>query len=145
MRKQMVCPKCKHEFVYDNGDIDMQIAHLKRDITLFDDQIAEYNALPKEEQQARAKWRRYVARELAKKHMRLRELKEYRKVADQQMKKMEFHLFKALTRECVGDALYMEIIAKMEADLEAYKVSGCMQHEYTRSQHMSSVTSINKL
>lgn len=80
-----------------------------------------------------------------KKQAELRDLKEYRKLADQQMKKMEFHLFKALTREYVGEDVYMEIIKKMETDLEAYKVSGCMMHEYTRSQHMSSVTSINKL
>ena len=145
MRKQMVCPKCKHEFTYDNGDIDMQIAHLKRDITLFDDQLAEYKALSQEEQKARAGWRRYIARELMKKRAKLRELKEYRKIADQQMKNMEYNLFKALTREYVGEDVYMEIIKKMETDLEAYKVSGCMMHEYTRSQHMSSVTSINKL
>ena len=145
MRKQMVCPRCKHEFTYDNGDIDMRIAHLKKDITTITTQIQEYNTLSKSEQRSRSEWRRWVARTLTKKQAELRDLKEYRKLADQQMKKMEFHLFKALTREYVGESVYMEIIAKMEADLEAYKVSGCMQHEYTRSHHMSSVTSINKL
>lgn len=145
MRKQMVCPKCKHEFTYDNGDIDMRIAHLKKDIAVISTQIQEYNALSKSEQCVRHEWRRWAARTLTRKNAELRDLKEYRKLADQQIKKMEFHLFKALTREYVGEDVYMEIIEKMEADLEAYKVSGCMQHEYTRSHHMSSVTSINKL
>lgn len=145
MRKQMVCPKCKHEFVYDNGDIDMRIARLKKDITTIGIQVHEYNALSKSEQSSRCEWRRWAARTLAKKQAELRDLKEYRKLADQQIKNMEFHLFKALTREYVGEDVYMEIIEKMEADLEAYKVSGCMKHEYTRSHHMSSVTSINKL
>lgn len=145
MKKQMVCPKCKHEFTYDNGDIDMQIAHLRRSITILNNQIEEYKTLSRSEKQSRQAWLRYARRELTKKNGQLRDLKEFRKVADQQIKKMEFHLFKALTRECVGDAIYFEIIEKMEADLEAYKISGCMQHEYTRSHHMSSVTSINKL
>ncbi len=145
MKKQMVCPKCKYEFVYDNGDIDMRIAHLKKDITLLLIQIEEHKALPAKEREARAQWRRWAARDLRNKQAELKDLKEYRKLADQQMKKMEFHLFKALTREYVGELVYMEIIEKMEADLEAYRVSGCMMHEYTRSQHMSSVTSINKL
>lgn len=145
MRKQMVCPKCKHEFTYDNGDIDMRIAHLKKDIAVINTQIQEYNALSTSEQRSRYEWRRYAAKALTKKTAELRDLKEYRKLADQQIKNMEFHLFKALTREYVGEDVYMEIIEKMEADLEAYKVSGCMQHEYTRSHHMSSATSINKL
>lgn len=145
MKKQMVCPKCKHEFTYDNGDIDMQIAQLRRDITLLNTQIQEYKALSGGEKQMRKKWLVYARKELTKKNAELRDLKEFRKVADQHIKKMEFHLFKALTREYVGDQVYFEIIEKMEADLEAYKVSGCMQHEYTRSHHMSSVTSINKL
>ena len=143
--KQLVCPKCKHEFTYFNGELDAQIALLNKEVTSLHEQFREYKSLPPKQQQERLKWRRYASIELRKKQEKLKELKAFRKLADQQIMKMSFHLFKELTKEYVGQTVYREIIEKMEADLEAYKVSGCMMHEYTRSHHMSSVTSINKL
>lgn len=145
MAKQMVCPKCKHEFTYDNGDIDQRIASAKKQVTMINLQISEINSLPKEERKKQSKRRADLVRRLQKLNITLTELKEFRKVADQQIHHMEYGIFKALTREYVGDKVYREIVSKVEADLEAYKVSGLMKHEYTRSQHMSSVTSINKL
>lgn len=143
--KQLVCPKCKHEFTYFNGTIDAEIDELCERITTLDDQLREFKTLTPAEQEGRAKWHNWAVKDLRKKKKKVAELKSYRKVADQQIMKMSFHLFKALTKEAVGLDVYYEIIDKMEADLEAYKISGCMQHEYTRSQHMSSVISINKL
>lgn len=143
--KQLVCPKCKHEFTYFNGETDAEIDVLRKSITALDEQLREYKTLSDAERKDRAKWHSWAVKELRKKKQKVAELKSYRKIADQQIMKMSFHLFKALTREAVGWDVYYEIIDKMEADLEAYKISGCMQHEYTRSQHMSSVTSINKL
>lgn len=143
--KQLVCPKCKYEFTYFNGELDAEIAFLNKEVTSLHEQFREYKSLPLKQQRERLKWRQYASNELRKKQEKLKELKTYRKLADQQIMKMSFHLFKELTKEYVGQVVYRQIIEKMEADLEAYKVSGCMMHEYTRSQHMSSVTSINKL
>ena len=145
MAKQMVCPKCKHEFTYDNGDIDARIASAKKQITEITSQLVEINALPNDERKKQSKRRHDLVKKLKKIEKKLTEFKEYRKVSDQQIHRMEYQIFKAITREYVGESVFKEIISKMEADLEAYKVSGLMKHEYTRSQHMSSVTSVNKL
>lgn len=145
MKKQMVCPKCKHEFTYDNGDIDARIASAKKQINEITSQLVEINALPNDERKKQSKRRHELVKKIKKIEKKLTELKEYRKVSDQHIHHMEFHIFKALTREYVGEGVYREILSKMEADTEAYKVSGLMHHEYTRSQHMSNVTSINKL
>ena len=53
--------------------------------------------------------------------------------------------FKERVREYVGEIKFKELIAQMDAELEAYTISGVMRHEYTRSNSKSSVTSIDKL
>lgn len=145
MKYQVICPRCKHEWHYDNGYYDDNITRLGLEIQDLMLQIQKYNQLPKAEQQARRNWRLSTKRNLAEKQKDLAELKAIRKLYDQQIKHYEYQTFKNLVKDLVGEVKYKELLAQMESELEAYTTSGLMRHEYTRSNSKSSITSINKL
>ena len=145
MKYQLVCPKCKHEFTYDNGYYDKHITRLGceiRDITL---QLAEHNQLTYDQQRERTDWWIRTKRCLAEKQKELAELKAIRKISDQQIKRYEYQTFKNIVKEFVGPEQYMKFIEQMKEELAAYKTSGLMRHEYTRSNSKPNVISINKI
>lgn len=145
MRYQLTCPKCKHEFAYDNDHINGKLARNAAEITDINRQLAEFKLLPADQRKRRKAW-------LDRKKARLTELigensqlKSFRKVADQQIKFMQFQIFKNMVEEEFGTEAYRRLLRRSEEELEAYKVSGMMAHEYTRANYKTSVTSINKL
>lgn len=145
MRYQVTCPKCHHEWHYDNGYYDDNITRLGIEIQEIDLQLQKHKQLPKSEQYARTEWWRSAKIALVKKRKELAELKAIRKQYDQQIKAYEFQTFKNLVKETYGEVAYKKLLAQMEKELEAYTVSGLMRHEYSRSNSKSSVTNINKL
>lgn len=145
MKYQLTCPKCKHEFAYDNGYYDSNIARLGMEIQRIHTQLAEYKLLPPHERKRKEERIQRLKRTLAEKNEEIAGLKSIRKVADQQIKFAEYAMFRELFKERYGEQAYFEIIAQVHKDMEAYKASGLMWHEYTRSGAKSSVTSINKL
>lgn len=145
MKYQITCPVCHHEWHYDNGYYDDNITRLGieiRDITL---QLQKHYQLPKHEQYQRSEWYKSAKIALTEKQKDLAELKALRKQYDQQRHRYEYEKFKEIVREYVGEIKFQELIAKRDAELEAYTLSGLMRHEYTRSNSKSSVTSIDKL
>lgn len=145
MRYQLTCPKCKHEFAYDNGYYDKNIIRLGQEIAEINLQLQEHRLLPWPEQKARTDWFYRAKRSLAEKQKELGELKAIRKAADQQLDHMMLRTLKDLVKEEFGQEAYDRLIKKALAEIEAYKVSGMMRHEYTRSNSKSDVISINKL
>ena len=145
MKYQITCPVCHHEWSYDNGYYDKNIARLGVEIQDIILQLQKHNQLPKHEQHQRTDWWKSAKRALTEKQKELAELKALRKQYDQQRHRYEYQKFKELTREYVGEIKFQELIKQMERELEAYSLSDLMRHEYTRSNSKSSVTSINKL
>ena len=145
MKYQIHCPVCHHEWHYDNGYYDEHITRLGIEILTITNQLREHKLLPKDEQYARTEWWLSAKKALTIKQKELAELKALRKMYDQQIKAYEFQVFKDLVKVYVGEIKYKELLQQMEAELEAYKLSDMMRHEYTRSNSKSSVTSINKL
>lgn len=145
MKYQITCPVCHHEWSYDNGYYDKNIARLGVEIQTIILQLQKHNELPKCEQYANTAWWKSAKRALTEKQKELAELKALRKQYDQQRHRYEYQKFKELVREYVGEIKFKELIAQMESELEAYSLSDLMRHEYTRSNSKSSVTSINKL
>lgn len=142
---QLTCPKCKHEFAYDNGHMDSEVARLSAEVTSLIRQLSEHKLLPKDEQFRRTAWWKRTKSRLAKAQEELAAAKAFRKVADQQVNQFIHDAFKHLVREEIGDEAYIRLIKQAEADTEAYRISGLMRHEYTRSNAKANVTSINKL
>lgn len=145
MKYQLTCPKCKHEFAYDSDYYEKNITRLGQEIAEINRQLAEHRLLPWHEQKARTDWFFRAKKALAEKQVELAELKAIRKHADQQIDHMTFRIFKELVREEIGEEAYRRLVEKSIAELEAYKISGLMRHEYTRSNSKANVTSINKL
>ena len=145
MKYQVTCPKCHHEWHYDNGYYDDNITRLGIEIQDIIMQLRDHKLLPKSEQYARTDWWLSAKRALTQKQKELAELKAIRKMYDQQIKLYEYQTFKHLVKELVGEDEYQKLIRVMESELEAYQASGLMLHEYTRSNSKSNVTSINKI
>jgi hypothetical protein len=145
MKYQITCPVCHHEWSYDNGYYDKNVARLGVEIQDIILQLQKHNQLPKYEQYQRTDWWKSAKKSLAEKQKELAELKALRKQYDQQRHGYEYQKFKELTREYVGEIKFQELVKQVESELEAYSLSGLMRHEYTRSNSKSSVTSINKL
>lgn len=145
MRYQLTCPKCKHEFAYDNGYYDKNITRLGNEIKDITLQLHNYRALPLEERQDKVDWYHRAKVSLGEKQKELAELKAIRKISDQQVNAMFIKIFKGLVKDEFGDEVYKRLISEAESELEAYKISGLMKHEYTRSNSKTNVISINKL
>lgn len=142
--KQLRCPKCGHEFGYNNGYYDRNIERLGHEIQDIIRQLSQHKLLPYAEQRARTDWYLRTKKTLAEKQEQLSELKSIRKAADQQLDWAQNRIFRELVKERLGEAEYMKLILQAEKELDAYKVSGQMWREYSRSKGKS-VTSINKL
>lgn len=141
----MTCPYCKREFPYNNGDLDKKISNIGQRITSINRELAEIKALPTKAKKAREGRRKVLVMELTGLMEKVSGLKAIRKACDQQVKYYEYLAFKEIVKERYGEKEYKQIIAMVEDEIKAYKISGLMLHEYTRSASKSNVTSINKL
>lgn len=144
MKYQLTCPKCHHEFPYDNGYLDRNITRLGNEINDIELQLAQHNLLPYDEQRRRTDWWRRTKYALATKRKELAELKSFRKAGDQEVSRMQYTIFKQLVQERYGQAAFNELIAQVEEETEAYRVSGLMRHEYSRAGGRG-ITSINNV
>ena len=63
--KQLKCPKCGHEFGYDNGYYDRNIERLGHEIADLNRQMANYRLLSLAEQKRRTDWRLRTQKALA--------------------------------------------------------------------------------
>ena len=145
MKYQLTCPKCKYEFSYDNGYLDDNITRLGIEIQDLIIQLRNYKTLPKSEKYAKTSWCMNTKKALSIKQKQIAELKAMRKICDQQKNKYAFQVLKNLVRETVGEEEYHKLIKKMDAELEAYRISDMAYHQYTRSNSKCGVTSINKI
>lgn len=145
MKYQLHCPKCHHEFAYDNGYYDKNIHRLGQEINHIMLQLQNFKSLPLEERKRKKQWRLQMTKILEEKKIEISELKAIRKGADQQVMRAKYEIFKEIVRDRYGEQAVLEMLKEADKELEAYKVSGLMVHEYTRSNSKSNVTSINKI
>ena len=89
--------------------------------------------------------RKVLVLEFTNLNIKIAELKAVRKACDQQINRFSLNTIKEIIRDRYGESEYKKVLELMEAELQAYKLSGQMLHEYTRSGAKSNVTSINKL
>lgn len=145
MSLQMTCPYCKQEFPYDNGKLDREISNIGQRIATINRELASIKASQPRVRKAEEGRRKVLVLELTELMEKISGLKTVRKAADQQIKFFEYQAFKDIVRERHGEAEYQKILYMVQEELRAYKVSGLMLHEYTRSNAKANVTSINKL
>lgn len=143
MALQMTCPFCKQEFPYDNGALDREISSLGVRIATINKRLSDikngkHNFETGEE-------RRRLVSELGRKRERLTQLKALRKVCDQQIKRLEYQSFKNIVKKRYGEEAYYSIIAEVDEELKAYRVSDTMKHDFSIAPGRKPVTTINKI
>ena len=143
---QLTCPFCKQEFPFNNGELDRKIAYFSQKISANNAKCGEIKAiLVQKHDEELADEKRRIVQQTKWMQVELSKLKTRRKVVDQQIDKYSYQIFKALLKEKYGDEAYRDMLDAVQAELEAYKISGLMRHEYTKSQSKNEVISINKL
>lgn len=145
MSVQMTCPYCKREFPFDNGKLDHDISQIKQRISAINRELAAIKASGPRARKAAEGRRKVLLMELTSLMEKSSQLKTIRKATDQQIRAYEYQAFKDIVKEMYGEPAFRKILSMVEEEIKAYKISGLMRHEYTRSQHKSNVTSINKL
>lgn len=145
MSVQMTCPYCKREFPFNNGELDREILSIGQRITSVNRELASIKALSPKARKAVEGRRKVLTMEVTKLAEKISELKAIRKATDQQIKEYEYQAFKDIVKDRFGESEYRKILEMVKEEIKAYKISGFMRHKYTRSQHKSSVISINKL
>ena len=143
MSYQLICPKCKHEFGYNNERYDNEIARLGHEIQDIILQRAEHRKLPYNIQRQRDDWWNRSRKALAEKQKQLQDLKARRKLANEQAHHNIDHFFQQLVREELGDEKYVQLKEKADELAEAYNISDMRKHQYTTGK--TPVTSIGKL
>ena len=142
----MTCPYCHREFPYDNGKLDRDISVMGQRLHSIDLRLAEIKALgPRGWTRATGAERQRLIVEKERLKLKLSELEAVRKACDQQISHFEYEEFKNQVRERFGEEEYQKILSSVKEELQAYKISGLMRHEYTRASGRANVTSINKL
>lgn len=145
MPYQMICPYCKKEFPYDNGELDHEITEAGQRIHEILRELSHIKSSAPAVRKAREGRRKVLILEMSDLQVKLGRLKAIRKACDQQMNTFKYNTIKSLIRERCGEKVLEDIMAQMEQEISTYRVSGLMRHEYSRSGAKSNVTSINKL
>ena len=143
MALQMTCPFCKQEFPYDNGALDREISSLGVRIAAINRRLVEIKS-GKHTRETGEERRRLVS-ELSRKQERITQLKALRKVCDQQIKRLEYQSFKNIVKDRYGEEAYNSILAEVDEELKAYRVSDTMKHDFSIAPGKKPVTTINKI
>lgn len=146
MAIQMTCPYCNHEFPYDNGEMDRSIFLIGHRIHEIQMRLCSIKNLPPYlKTKAVRQEAKNLSYELQKNQKRICELKNIRKVADQQIHRYEYETFKQIFRETYGEEEYQRILEQVSKEIQVYKLSSLMGHEYTRSRGKNAAVNINKI
>ncbi len=120
---QLTCPKCKHEFSFNLGELDKQILELGKDIQSMSRQLAEFKTLSSEEQKKKLYWKKQVVYGLEKKKEQLKKLKIKSKAVHDEVTRMNYHLLKNVIKEFYGNDEFERCINEVIQRGKAYKIN----------------------
>ena len=143
MKYQITCPKCKHEFAYNYGDVEAEIRRTGIEIQELKTKLAEFKTLPYSRQQELYADRKYWVRKIEGLAKRRAELKALRQRAHDTIEVYVEKNFKHYVKEELGEARYIELWDKAREDAQSYSVADTMKAPY--SSKRPSATSINKI
>lgn len=143
MKYQITCPKCKHEFSYNDGEVEAEIRRNAVEIEDLKQKMFEFKlwsyAKKKEYSENRKRW----ALRLQQLEKRQTELKATRKLMHDTVEVYVEKNFKRYVKEEIGEARYVELWDKARKEEESYNISDMAKVQYTSNK--KPVISINKL
>ena len=143
MKYQITCPKCKHEFAYNGGDVEAEYRRNSSEIQELHAKIAEFKLMPPARQKEFAHNKKLWTRNLARLAKRQAELKAAKKLVHDTTADYELRNFKSLVKDEIGEARYVELWDKARQEAQSYSIADTMKVPY--SSKKPSVTSINKI
>lgn len=145
MKYQIVCPNCHHEWHYDQGYYDDNIARLGIEIQDIILQLQAHKQLPQYMQRQRTEWWLSAKKALTEKQKQLAELKALRKMYNEQRDKSIDYYFRQIVKEQVGEANFIKWREQAEKEAGAYTIKDIMKTPYSRANYKEGATSIDKL
>ena len=143
MKYQITCPKCKHEFSYNEGEIEAEIRRNAVEIEDLKAKMVEFKlwsySKKKEYSETRKRWNLRLT-QLGK---RQTELKAIRKLMHDNYSDGILKSFKEYVKEEIGLQRYLELWEKAEKDAESYNIADMAKVQYTSNK--KPVITINKL
>lgn len=103
----LTCPKCHYEFEFDHVRYDNDIARLGKEIRDIMDQFARNKASMGEWSPQYKDWAAKAARAMRIKQNQIAELKQFRKVANEQAQQTKLQIFAQIVREHVPFEQYV--------------------------------------
>ena len=122
----LVCPKCRYEFEYDFSYYDRKIAQLATEIANINSQLAAFKSTCKPNFKD-YKWRARAVQALTVKQAQLKELKEFRKFANETVKNQELQIFARLVKDAIPEELYIKLHRQAEAEMQYHTYEMAVQ------------------
>ena len=142
---QLVCPYCKKEFPFDNGELDTEIERAKKKHQELSVEITHLKSQPISVQKKNEGKIKRIGLEIQDNMQRLTALKKARKLKDQQLNMHKFYIYRGIVEREYGYDVDRKILEETIKELEAYEIGQFMKRDYTRANSKKDVTSINKL
>lgn len=120
---QLTCPKCKHEFAFNLGELDTQILEIGRDIQSILRQLAEFKTLSIEEQNKKFYWKKQTVFALEKKKEQLKNLKIKSKAVHDEVTRMNYKLLKDVIKDFYGNDEFERCINAVIERSESYNLN----------------------
>jgi hypothetical protein len=144
-RVQLTCPYCKKEFPFNNGWLDKEYEAEKTELQRLTREISVLKAQPYSVQRKNEGKIKALGLRIQDCQMRCTALRKVRKLKDQQLENYKFLIYRRIIAEKFGQEFDIDVTSRALQELEAYKISGLMWHEYTKARYKKGVTSIGKL
>ncbi len=125
---QLVCPHCHYEFQYNNGKLDMDIHRYREKLGY----LKERREIVRGDY-SRAKEFKRIGIEISRVMKKLSELKDYRRLADEQKEKQEFAAFKNAVREFWGEAGFRRCLEYMCEETKGYSIQDIAKGTYAKA------------
>lgn len=142
---QLTCPYCKKEFPFNSGDLDKEYEAAKREFIELSREITILKNQPYSVRKMNEGKIKVLGQKVQDAQFRCTAIKKARKLKDQQLNHYKMIIYREIVKDLIGEDAEKKVLEEAVKELEAYKVSGLMRHEYTRSNAKPSVTSTNKL
>lgn len=120
---QLTCPKCKYEFSFNLGELDLKIIELGMEIQSILGQLAEFKKLSKEEQKEKLYWKKQTVFALNKKREQHAKLKAKSRAVHDEVTRMNYRLLKDVIKDFYGNYEFERCINEVIERGKAYKIN----------------------
>ena len=122
------CQKCGYDFSYNANYVERNIDTLKKEITQIVEQLTQFKAEHPDARERNAnKWYQSAKKAQVIKTKELSELKNYRKIAEQEIKLQTYYAFRRKVAEIIGNDKMIELVRECEKEMAYHDYETAVQ------------------